>query len=185
MQTVFGRECRTKAEREPNRNHLDPSAVQKGPNNIEAAILLRNAGPLSANQVSSIWRQIARPGLADQDWPTRIWLTPISSLIAHRYRLIRHVWNINVNESVSVDATCTLDDIRSHDIGIDVYVKNLNQVHHPLITEIFLNKVDVLCPTYKLNPDKVNCECLCACVLGASIIRPENAHARHLMQFQI
>lgn len=75
-----------------------------------------------------------------------------------RYRLIRHVWSINVHESVSIDATCTLDNIRSPDIGLDVYVKNMNQVHHPLITEIFLGRVDLFCPAYKLNSDKVNCK---------------------------
>lgn len=63
-----------------------------------------------------------------------------------------------MNESLSLDATCTLDNIRSHDIGIDIYVKNLNQVHHPLITEIFLNKLDVFCPSFKLNGDNVNCK---------------------------
>lgn len=75
-----------------------------------------------------------------------------------RYRLVRHTWNLNVNESLSLDATCTLNNASSHDLGIDLYVKNQNQVHHALVTEIFLSDLTLFCPTYKFIPDSIKCK---------------------------
>lgn len=75
-----------------------------------------------------------------------------------RYRMVRHTWNLNVNESLSFDATCTLNHAASHDLGIDLYVKNQNQVHHALVTEIFLSDLKLFCPTYKFVPNSIKCE---------------------------
>lgn len=75
-----------------------------------------------------------------------------------RYRLVRHTWNLNVNESLSLDATCTLNSALSHDLGIDLYVKNQNQVHHALVTEIFLSDLTLFCPTYKFISNSIKCE---------------------------
>lgn len=76
----------------------------------------------------------------------------------YRYRLVRHTWSFNVNESLSLDVNCTLDNVDSDDLGIDVYIKNLNQVHHPLMTEISLSDLKLFCSSYKLNNKKINCE---------------------------
>lgn len=88
-------------------------------------------------------------------------LIKISRLgFAHcRYRLVRHTWNLNVNESLCVDATCTLNDAASEDLGIDLYVKNQNQVHHALVTEIQLSDIKLFCPTYQLVADSIKCTC--------------------------
>lgn len=75
-----------------------------------------------------------------------------------RYRLVRHTWNLNVNESLSLDATCTLNNASSYDLGIDLYVKNQNQVHHALVTEIFLSDLTLFCPTYKFIPNSIKCK---------------------------
>lgn len=74
-----------------------------------------------------------------------------------RYRLVRHTWNLNVNESLSFDATCTLNSATSHDLGIDLYVKNQNQVHHALVTEIFLSDLKLFCPKNKFAPNSIKC----------------------------
>lgn len=71
---------------------------------------------------------------------------------------MRHTWNINVNESLSLDATCTLSNANADDLGLDVYIKNLNQVHHPLMTEISLSDLRLFCPSYRLNNSKLNCK---------------------------
>lgn len=82
-----------------------------------------------------------------------------SILIWHfRYRLVRHTWNLNVNESLNVDATCTLNNPPSDDLGVDVYIKNQNQVHHALVTEIFLSDLKLFCPTFKFRADSVKCK---------------------------
>lgn len=65
---------------------------------------------------------------------------------------------MNVNESLSLDATCTLNNASSDELGLDVYIKNLNQVHHPLMTEISLSDLRLFCPVYKLNSNRMNCK---------------------------
>lgn len=70
---------------------------------------------------------------------------------------MRHTWNINVNESLSLDATCSVSSAGSSDLGLDIYIKNLNQVHHPLMTEISLSDMRLFCSVYKLNGKKLNC----------------------------
>lgn len=91
---------------------------------------------------------------------TTISLNLNNFFFAFRYRLVRHSWNLNVNESLSLDATCTLNNATSNDLGIDLYVKNQNQVHHALVTEIFLSDLTLFCPTYKFIPDSIKCKCL-------------------------
>lgn len=68
-----------------------------------------------------------------------------------RYRLVRHVWHLNVNESLSISVNCSVSNLQTSDIGVDVTVNNLNQVHHPLMTEIFPREVCLYCPRYKLD----------------------------------
>lgn len=63
-----------------------------------------------------------------------------------------------MNESLSLDATCSLSSAGSSDLGLDVYIRNLNQVHHPLMTEISLSDMRLFCPAYKLNGNKLNCK---------------------------
>lgn len=75
-----------------------------------------------------------------------------------KYRLVRHAWTLNVNESLGVDANCNVSNTATNELGLDVIVKNLNQVHHPLMTEILLSDLTLFCRKYQLNKDKVNCE---------------------------
>ncbi|XP_058065337.1 trafficking protein particle complex subunit 8 [Anopheles bellator] len=72
-----------------------------------------------------------------------------------KHRLIRHTWNFNVNDSLLVDANCNISNPVKREIGIDVNVKNLNQVHHPLMTEITVNDLILFCSGYKLHQEKL------------------------------
>ncbi|KAL1402335.1 hypothetical protein pipiens_006143 [Culex pipiens pipiens] len=72
-----------------------------------------------------------------------------------KYRLVRHTWNFNVNESLLLDANCNVSNPVTNELGIDVNVRNLNQVHHPLMTEITVNEIVLYCSTYALNPAKI------------------------------
>lgn len=76
----------------------------------------------------------------------------------NRHRLVRHTWNFNVNESLLLDANCNVSNPLTNELGIDVNVKNLNQVHHPLMTEIAVNEIVLYCSAYQLNPRKIVCE---------------------------
>lgn len=57
-----------------------------------------------------------------------------------------------------MDATCTLNNASSNDLGIDLYVKNQNQVHHALVTEIFLSDLTLFCPAYRFIPNSIKCK---------------------------
>lgn len=81
-------------------------------------------------------------------------------LIFDRYRLVRHVWQLNVNESLCMGASCSIGNLATGELGVDVNIKNLNQVHHPLMTEIMLNDISLFSPTYQINSKKVICTCV-------------------------
>ncbi|XP_053675032.1 trafficking protein particle complex subunit 8 [Anopheles nili] len=72
-----------------------------------------------------------------------------------KHRLVRHTWKFNVNDSLLVDANCNLSNPTKRELGIDVNVKNLNQVHHPLMTEITINDLFLFCSVYELQPKRV------------------------------
>ncbi|XP_053684049.1 trafficking protein particle complex subunit 8 isoform X2 [Sabethes cyaneus] len=72
-----------------------------------------------------------------------------------KHRLVRHTWSFNVNESLLVDANCNVSNPTTNELGIDLNVKNLNQVHHPLMTDITVNEIVLYCSTYQLNPRKI------------------------------
>uniref|UniRef100_A0A1Y9IS66 Trafficking protein particle complex subunit 8 n=1 Tax=Anopheles merus TaxID=30066 RepID=A0A1Y9IS66_ANOME len=72
-----------------------------------------------------------------------------------KHRLVRHTWNFNVNDSLLVDANCNLSNPTKRELGIDVNVKNLNQVHHPLMTEIVINELYLYCSAYELQQNRV------------------------------
>ncbi|XP_058458900.1 trafficking protein particle complex subunit 8 [Malaya genurostris] len=72
-----------------------------------------------------------------------------------KHRLVRHTWNFNVNESLLLDANCNISNPITNELGIDLNVKNLNQVHHALMTEISINEIVLFCSRYQLNPRKI------------------------------
>ncbi|XP_055532257.1 trafficking protein particle complex subunit 8 [Wyeomyia smithii] len=72
-----------------------------------------------------------------------------------KHRLVRHTWSFNVNESLLVDANCNISNPATNELGIDLNVKNLNQVHHPLMTDITVNEIVLYCSSYQLNPRKI------------------------------
>lgn len=80
-----------------------------------------------------------------------------------RYRLVRHMWQLNVNESLCMGASCSIGNMATGELGVDINIKNLNQVHHPLMTEIMLNDISLFSPTYQINSKKVICRCQYNC----------------------
>lgn len=75
-----------------------------------------------------------------------------------KYRLVRHTWTLNVNESLCLDVNCNIGNAVTNELGIDVNIRNQNQVHHPLMTEISLSHLTLFCAKYELNKNKINCE---------------------------
>lgn len=64
------------------------------------------------------------------------------------------MWHLNVNESLSIGLNCNIGNLQTHEIGVDLTISNLNQVHHPLMTEIYPNDLTLYCPAYKLSTKK-------------------------------
>lgn len=75
-----------------------------------------------------------------------------------KYRLVRHMWQLNVNESLSLEANCSIGNARTQQLGLDINIKNLNQVHHPLMTEIFVADFVLYCSTYQLDEKDITCK---------------------------
>lgn len=67
-----------------------------------------------------------------------------------KYRLVRHAWQLNVNESLALAVSANIGNMRTAELGCDVQVSNLNQVHHPLMTEIVPLSLHLFCGRYEL-----------------------------------
>jgi hypothetical protein len=72
-----------------------------------------------------------------------------------KHRLVRHTWNVNVNESLMLEANCNVTSGLTNELGIDINLKNTNQMHHPLTTEITVNDVILYCSTNQLHQNKI------------------------------
>lgn len=66
------------------------------------------------------------------------------------YRLVRHAWQLNVNESLALSVCANIGNMRTAELGVDVQVSNLNQVHHPLMTEIVPLGLHLFCGRYEM-----------------------------------
>ncbi|XP_063702999.1 trafficking protein particle complex subunit 8 [Culicoides brevitarsis] len=71
-----------------------------------------------------------------------------------RYRLVRHIWKMNVHESINVGAECNIGS-EKNELAIDIQIKNMNQVHHALMTNIMVSNIHLFCRQYDLDSDKV------------------------------
>uniref|UniRef100_A0A6B2EI91 Protein with involvement in meiosis gsg1 n=1 Tax=Phlebotomus kandelakii TaxID=1109342 RepID=A0A6B2EI91_9DIPT len=72
-----------------------------------------------------------------------------------KYRVIRHVWCFNVNESLWMEVNCNVTNGRDKELGVDISLKNLNQLHHPVMTEISLHDIHLYSPENRLNAKKI------------------------------
>lgn len=75
--------------------------------------------------------------------------------------MVRHMWNLNVNESLSLEAISSIGNYQTQELGLDINIKNLNQVHHPLMTEIYLSDLVLYCPIYDIREKGIICMYLC------------------------
>ena len=74
-----------------------------------------------------------------------------------RYRLVRHEWDFNVNECLQAEVNCVISNLVTNDFGLDVDIKNINQEHHLLMTELYINSLDLYCSRFKLSAEKLIC----------------------------
>lgn len=74
-----------------------------------------------------------------------------------RYRLIRHTWNLSVQESITVDISTqnSYTSSTAEDLALALKTTNLNQIHNSISTEITLLNIALLSNNWVLTQDIV------------------------------
>ncbi|XP_030756187.1 trafficking protein particle complex subunit 8 [Sitophilus oryzae] len=81
----------------------------------------------------------------------------IDSASIPKYRLIRHSWNLSVQESISIDVSpqTSYNSISEEELALALKATNLNNIHNSISTEITLLKVCLLSNKWFLTKDMV------------------------------
>lgn len=72
-----------------------------------------------------------------------------------KYRLVRHNWQFNIHKCLHSEVTCVLSNSVTGELGLNVDVRNDNKLHHPLMSELYINSLALYCDQFKLNKDKL------------------------------
>lgn len=65
---------------------------------------------------------------------------------------------MNVNDCLALEGNCNIANQTSHEVGLDVMVKNVNQTHHLFSINLSLGDLFIYCETFSLNSNKVYCK---------------------------
>ncbi|XP_037938584.1 trafficking protein particle complex subunit 8 [Teleopsis dalmanni] len=71
-----------------------------------------------------------------------------------KYRIVRHTWKFNVHECLRTDIACVVANNVSGELGLNVNVKNENEMHHPVMAEVYIDSLALYCENFMLNPEK-------------------------------
>lgn len=63
-----------------------------------------------------------------------------------------------MNECLSAEANCNIANEETNELGVDLMLKNVNQMHHLLMTEVVIGSVYLYCSMYKLDSSRIYCE---------------------------
>ncbi|ALC44776.1 l-3-76BDm [Drosophila busckii] len=69
-----------------------------------------------------------------------------------KYRLVRHIWHVQVQSCLQADASCVISNAVSRELGLDV---NLRNVHAASPTEVYINALSLYSKEYKVNAQKL------------------------------
>lgn len=75
-----------------------------------------------------------------------------------KYRLVRHNWKFNIHECLHTQVSCVLSNAVNCELGLNVEVRNENKLHHPLMSELYINSLALYCDKFQLNKDKFYCK---------------------------
>lgn len=86
-----------------------------------------------------------------------VYVTKFVKINIFRYRLVRHSWNLTVQESISVDVSLqeSHNATKVEELVMAIKATNLNKVHSSISTEITLLNVGVLSKYWKLSKNIV------------------------------
>lgn len=75
-----------------------------------------------------------------------------------KHRLVRHEWSFMVHECLHTELSCVVSNVTTDSLGLELALKNMNQIHHPYMTEIYVNSIELLSSTYKIDPNTIICK---------------------------
>ncbi|EDV40855.1 uncharacterized protein Dana_GF10721 [Drosophila ananassae] len=87
-----------------------------------------------------------------------------------KYRLVRHIWELQVESCLQADSTCVVSNGATNELGLDVNVRNQHAVEG---TEVYINTLSLYSKEFNLNPDKLF-------VMNSVGVRPGQAGAQCL-----
>ncbi|XP_017127642.1 trafficking protein particle complex subunit 8 [Drosophila elegans] len=69
-----------------------------------------------------------------------------------KYRLVRHIWQLQVESCLQADSTCVVSNAVTNELGLDVNVRNQHAMDG---TEVYINSISLYSKEFDLNPDKL------------------------------
>lgn len=69
-----------------------------------------------------------------------------------KYRLVRHIWQVQVQSCLQTEATCVISNAVNRDLGLDVSLRN---VHAVPSTEVYINSMALYSKEYLLKPNNL------------------------------
>ncbi|XP_023179165.2 trafficking protein particle complex subunit 8 [Drosophila hydei] len=76
-----------------------------------------------------------------------------SSVNAHiKYRLVRHIWQVQVQSCLQAEATCVISNAVNRELGLDVSLKNVNATQS---TEVYINSLSLYSRDFSLKPQNL------------------------------
>ncbi|KAL7734413.1 hypothetical protein ACLKA6_010743 [Drosophila palustris] len=69
-----------------------------------------------------------------------------------KYRLVRHIWQVQVQSCLQAEATCVVSNAVSRELGLDVSLRN---VHASQSTEVYINALSLYSKDYSLKPNNL------------------------------
>ncbi|KAH8242084.1 hypothetical protein KR026_000812 [Drosophila bipectinata] len=67
-----------------------------------------------------------------------------------KYRLVRHIWELQVESCILADSTCVVSNAVTNELGVDVNVRNQHAAEG---TEVYMNSLSLYSKDFNLNPD--------------------------------
>ncbi|KAH8367739.1 hypothetical protein KR084_002176 [Drosophila pseudotakahashii] len=69
-----------------------------------------------------------------------------------KYRLVRHIWQLQVESCIQADSTCVISNVVTNELGLDVNVRNQ---HTGDGTEVYVNSIALYSKEFNLNLEKL------------------------------
>ncbi|XP_017034499.1 trafficking protein particle complex subunit 8 [Drosophila kikkawai] len=69
-----------------------------------------------------------------------------------KYRLVRHIWQLQVESCLQAQATCVVSNAVTNELGLDVTVRNQHSTEQ---AEVYINTISLYSKEFNLSPDRL------------------------------